>query len=247
MGVVGGTSSIEEYDPYLHLIQPFPIPTGWARYVVVDFGSTNAFCAQWWAVDHDGRLYRYRELYGVRRKTRNWAHLIYEHSGGEKIGVVITDHDLEERRTLEAAWGTALMGARSPRSSTTRTSPIPPDRVGHGRHRAARTCRRHREGRGPARPARDGKPRLFLMRDALVFRDPLLEAAHLPCCTEEEFPSYEWAKAKSLRFGQVLLKKPIDEGDHGLDCVRYMTMHLDGPQRALYEMMGTSVPVRVGR
>ena len=31
--------------------------------LMVDFGYTNPFTCQWWAMDHDGRLYLYREIF----------------------------------------------------------------------------------------------------------------------------------------------------------------------------------------
>ena len=41
----------------VHVVDPFDIPTDWSRYLSIDFGYTNPFVAQWWALDHDGRLY----------------------------------------------------------------------------------------------------------------------------------------------------------------------------------------------
>ena len=47
----------------IHVIDPFPIPSYWRRFRVVDFRYTNPFVCQWWAVDQDGRMYRYRKIY----------------------------------------------------------------------------------------------------------------------------------------------------------------------------------------
>ncbi|MBQ3427378.1 MAG: phage terminase large subunit [Clostridia bacterium] len=49
---------------YSHVIEPFPIPRSWRRYRSFDFGYSRPFAVQWWAVDHDGRAYLYRQLYG---------------------------------------------------------------------------------------------------------------------------------------------------------------------------------------
>ncbi len=49
---------------YTHVIEPFKIPDTWKRYRSFDFGFTKPFSVAWWAQDFDGRLYRYRELYG---------------------------------------------------------------------------------------------------------------------------------------------------------------------------------------
>ena len=47
-----------------HVITPFKIPSSWKIYRGFDFGYSRPFSVGWYAVDHDGRLYRIRELYG---------------------------------------------------------------------------------------------------------------------------------------------------------------------------------------
>ena len=49
---------------YTHVIRPFPIPYHWPRFVSFDHGYTRPFSFGVWAVDEDGRAYRYKELYG---------------------------------------------------------------------------------------------------------------------------------------------------------------------------------------
>ncbi len=49
-----------------HVIAPFRIPTTWTVWRGFDWGYTRPFSVGWYAVDHDGRLYRLRELYGCR-------------------------------------------------------------------------------------------------------------------------------------------------------------------------------------
>ncbi len=49
---------------FTHVINPFEIPKEWKRYRSFDFGYSRPFSVGWWAVDFDGRAYRYRELYG---------------------------------------------------------------------------------------------------------------------------------------------------------------------------------------
>ena len=47
-----------------HVIPPFKIPHSWKIYRGFDFGYSHPFSVGWYGVDHDGRLYRIRELYG---------------------------------------------------------------------------------------------------------------------------------------------------------------------------------------
>ena len=49
---------------YTHVIRPFAIPYHWPRYVSFDHGYTRPFSLGVWAVDEEGRVYRYKELYG---------------------------------------------------------------------------------------------------------------------------------------------------------------------------------------
>lgn len=47
-----------------HVIEPFDIPRSWNVYRSYDFGYAKPFSVGWWAVDHDGVIYRILELYG---------------------------------------------------------------------------------------------------------------------------------------------------------------------------------------
>ena len=49
-----------------HVISPFLIPKSWSIWRGFDWGYTRPFSVGWYAVDHDGRMYRIRELYGCK-------------------------------------------------------------------------------------------------------------------------------------------------------------------------------------
>ena len=49
---------------HTHVIEPFKIPSSWAVWCGLDWGYSRPFSVGWYAVDHDRRLYRIRELYG---------------------------------------------------------------------------------------------------------------------------------------------------------------------------------------
>lgn len=49
---------------WTHVIPTFEPPKEWKRYRSFDFGYAKPFSVAWWAIDFDGRVYRYRELYG---------------------------------------------------------------------------------------------------------------------------------------------------------------------------------------
>ena len=49
---------------WTHVVDPFPIPADWRIYRGFDFGYSRPFSVGWYAVDHEGRIYRIKELYG---------------------------------------------------------------------------------------------------------------------------------------------------------------------------------------
>ena len=51
---------------WTHVIPKFEIPYHWPRYVSFDHGYSRPFSFGVWAVDEDGRVYRYKELYGCK-------------------------------------------------------------------------------------------------------------------------------------------------------------------------------------
>ncbi|SEJ89683.1 phage terminase, large subunit, PBSX family [Propionispira arboris] len=48
----------------IHVVKPFKIPDSWMRFRAMDWGSYRPYCVLWFAVDYDGNLWGYRELYG---------------------------------------------------------------------------------------------------------------------------------------------------------------------------------------
>lgn len=63
----------EHYQDRLwtHVIDPFPIPTNWPRFMSFDHGYSRPFSCGWWAVDPQGRAYRYKEWYGCEARKPN--------------------------------------------------------------------------------------------------------------------------------------------------------------------------------
>lgn len=200
----------EDWDPAIHVVDRFWPPKDWPRWWVVDFGYTNPFVLQRWAEDPDGRLFLYAEIYRTRRLVEDHAKDVLEQvrkpGGGWREPMplaVICDHDAEDRATLERHLGI-------PTAPATKT-------VSDGIQAV----------QARLRPAGDGRPRLFVMRDACRDRDPELVEANKPACTAEEVPGYIWAPAQA---GKPVKDQPLKQDDHGVDCVRYLVARLDlGP------------------
>jgi phage terminase large subunit len=191
------------------------IPLSWRRYWAVDFGFTNPFTCQWWAEDHDGRLYLYREIYHTRRTVDQHARSIMmavapDGRWLEPQPVVVTcDHDAEGRVVLERETGLS-------------TSPA---------HKAVTEGIQATQVR--LRDAGDGRRRLYLLRDTLVEKDPELEDASKPTCLLDEIPGYVWAR-KSKAGQDKEQDEPKKEDDHGCDAMRYVVAERDFGIRALY-------------
>ncbi len=183
----------EGFDRAVHIIDPVEIPTGWSRIRAIDFGYTNPFVCQWWAIDKDGRMYLYRELYKTQLLVEDAAPIIIQLSEGEPIDATVCDHDAEDRATLEKH-GILTVPAWKP----------------------VRTGIELVQAR--FRKFRDGRPRIFLCRDALIEPDRKLVERRKPTCLEEELESYVWATSRE---GSADKEMPNPVDDHGCDCMRY--------------------------
>lgn len=221
---VGAEGTIyDEYDAAVHLIDPFPIPDSWPRYWSIDWGTTNPFVCQMWAEDPDGRLYLYREFYRTGRTVDQHVEDIldvvtepipgYVHPKGKdrfphhgrrwiepRPTAVIADHDAGDRATFTRYAGIPTVAAKKDVSIGIQA-----------------TQRRYRK-------AIDGKPRIYFLKNALVYRDPALQLKGKPCSTVEEEVRYVWDVVE----GKISKDQPKKEHDHGQDAKRYLVMHRDG-------------------
>lgn len=88
-----------EWSKKHHVIEPFKIPDSWIRFRSLDWGYAKPYSVHWYAIDHDGRLYCYRELYGwggkpdvgTKETPAEVAAKIIEAEQGEKITYAVAD------------------------------------------------------------------------------------------------------------------------------------------------------------
>lgn len=52
---------------WTHVIDPIPIRKSWTIYRGMDWGYYRPFSVAWYAVDEEGTMYRFKELYGVQK------------------------------------------------------------------------------------------------------------------------------------------------------------------------------------
>ena len=53
-----------EWNEKKHLVKPFAIPRDWKKFRAADWGLAKPYAVLWFAIDYDGNLWCYRELYG---------------------------------------------------------------------------------------------------------------------------------------------------------------------------------------
>jgi len=198
----------DTWDPTIHLINQRTIPVDWDRVWGIDFGYTNPFVLQCWAISPDGWSVLYREIYRTRRTVaEHAAHIlrIVRSPSGEWLEprpvAIVCDHDAEDRETLRKELGIKTVAADKRVSAG----------IGVVKDRLTSQYGR--------------VPRIRVMRDALVERDPELADAGLPTCTQEEVLSYVWPETTGEK------ERPVKEDDHGMDTMRYVQMYLHDRRR----------------
>lgn len=186
------------YNPAVHLLPAgWKPPAHWIRFWTIDWGFVNPTVLQFWAIDPDGRLYLYREVYrtGVRAEQLAKRAKAELERGEPWPAAVVCDHDPDCQATFEAHTGLSLTPADKV------------DKVGGIEQLQARLD-----------AAADGRPRVFFAADARADDpDPVLVGAGKPTSTLEEFAGYVWDTSNPDRPKDV----PVDKNNHGCDAARY--------------------------
>lgn len=200
----------EEWNASKHYITPYNRFGDWRFYWSVDFGFTNPFVAQLWAVDGSGTLILYREIYKTQTLVEDHARRMLELEEELRVDpvAVICDHDAEGRATLERYLGRETKPA----------------------HKAIREGIQAVQAR--LRPRTDddeeqGRPRLQIFNYPPDSLDPNLNDPNtgksLPSCTADEIEGYIWNTANNAKQGE----EPVDRDNHGCDAMRYMVCYID--------------------
>lgn len=193
-----------EFNTATHVVAS--MPAGWEKWPKlrsIDFGFVHPFVCQWWAIDPDGRMWLYREIYQTKRTVAEHAAIINRHSDGETYVATITDHDAEDRATLAA--------------HSIQSVPAMKD------HRTGRDAMHER-----LRVQGDGKPRLLFLAGCTLETDRELYQAKKPTNTVAEFDCHIYPPGQD---GKAPKEEPIKLYDDGLDAARYAVMHQDAAGR----------------
>ncbi|MBR5948469.1 MAG: phage terminase large subunit [Clostridia bacterium] len=87
-----------EFSREKHVVAPFEIPKSWRRFRSMDWGYNDPCCVLWHAVDGDGRVFTYRELYVRFMRADLVAAEVRKLSEGEIISYTVASPDMWQKR-----------------------------------------------------------------------------------------------------------------------------------------------------
>lgn len=159
----------KHYDSSIHLVNLYDVHVDMnGRFIVgVDFGYTNPFIASLWYVNNDGVMYELAQVYHTKRTVIEHSKAIREMVKGYPIEAWVTDHDAEDRATLERELGI----------KTTPAYKSVKDGI-------EAVMQRYKDNR------------IYHVRGGVIEEDLDLKDKKLPTCTYEEIPSYVWSNKK---------------------------------------------------
>ena len=198
-----------DWKPEIHLSDRKLLPLNWVRVWSIDFGFKNPFVWQCWAMDGDGCLWLEREIYRSEKIVEDHAKdildaVMYRSQPGRwripRPRVIICDHDAEDRATLERHLGMGTIAARKSVSDGIQAV------------------------QARLKVGANGKPRIMVLRDALVSRDEALHEAGKPLGFKEEIEGYVWEPQAD---GRPDKDTPRKENDHSMDAARYACAYFD--------------------
>lgn len=204
---------VYDYDPAVHgLPASWEPPRDWPRVWGIDWGDSSPTSLTMCAIDGDGRMYEYREVYQTHLradKLGRWCRDEID-AGREPVPHgIVCDHDPEKKADFERESRLVLTMA---------------DKADRDKGIQEMQARFDIQD--------DGKPRIFF-RDKALAHDPdrTLVDAGRPTCAVEELVGYTWNP-------NFLKDEPIADNDHAMDSLRYQCRYVGrnfpGPHRAAH-------------
>ena len=212
----------ESWDDSIHIVPRRQFGPEFVRIWAWDFGYVNPTAVTCFVVDGDGRMWLEWEHYRTQWTTDQHVTRILEHVSkpdpdwkprtdgpvrayegriwtAPRPRSIVCDHDAEGRALLERELGMSTISA----------------------HKAVKEGIEAVQSR--LRPAGDGIPRLLVMRDTLLEKDPALVDAKKPTCLTDEILGYVWDEGA----GKTPKDVPLKVDDHQMDGLRYACAELD--------------------
>ena len=212
------------YNPAVHVIDPFDIPKDWPVLRAIDFGSRDPFVCLWGAVGPENEVYIYREYYNREAAPINeHANTIKEYSARDGR-VIKTVADPESKQSIED-----LCHERIP------TVQANNDRSA-GRMRVMEYLSATPEG-----------PKPYSMQGVETDRKKWPRVYIFNTCKEttREFKFYRWKeRSKVVREKE---KETTEGEDHAMDTLRYLLMERPSPFKFTRRLPYNSFAAALGR
>ena len=180
-----------------------------------DVGFIAPGVAQVWGMDDNGTAYRVAEVYRKGWDHEQWADVWGGLATEFPLSAVVCDHD----KAFQAQMNRKIV--RKAKDGLPFFRDWDKQRGPSGEKAGIDEVRTRMRVQG------GGHRGLYLVRGALRHgRDPLLDDAQSPCCTEEEIDSYVYPE---IQDGKPVKESPVKVGDHGCDAMRgaicFVTLH----------------------
>jgi len=213
-----------DWNPDLHVIQPFRIPSSWERWCAIDPGIRHEGCAAWIARDPMGNAFYYREILEAGQTIEWWAAEILSAEAEHDIGG--PDEDIYRRligpeaRQKSQTDGRSVIDLyheygvypeiadRDPGARISRITEYLRPKPGH-LHPFGQMAIPH----DPPVEIVDAAPRLYVFSSCEKI--------------QEYLPQYRWRPQRLNYSEEEPPEKPRKKDDHNVDCLGHMLVALD--------------------
>jgi Phage terminase large subunit len=213
-----------DWNPDVHIVEPFRIPSGWERWCCIDPGIRHEGCASWVARDPLGNAYYYREILEAGQTIDWWAGEVLNAEAENDIGG--PDEEIwrrligPEARQKSQTDGRSVLDLyheygiypeiadRDPGARISRITEYLRPKPGH-------LPPFGRLGLGVETPlaAVEAAPRLYVFSTCEKL--------------QEYLPQYRWRPQRINYSEEELPEKPRKKDDHNVDCLGHILVAVD--------------------
>jgi Phage terminase large subunit len=203
-----------DWDPEIHVVQPFAIPQQWERWMCIDPGIGHEGAVSWIARDFEGNAYYYRELLAKNQPVAWWADQVFDLEaspdwGGPDeaiyrrlIGLEANQRSQRDGKTVVSKWWECgIYPEFADRDPSARISTITEHL-------------RPKPGNSNPWTGVDPSPRLFVFSECHKL--------------QEYLPQYRWKPQRTNYSEEEPPEKPRKKDDHNIDNLGHILLAFDG-------------------
>jgi hypothetical protein len=208
-----------DYDPTVHEIDPFRIPSSWERWWCFDPGIRHEACSFWLARDFDGNCFVYREILEPNQTIEWWATQTFAAEAEDDWGG--PDEEIFRRLVGPEARIRSANDGKSVYDLLGECGLYPEFSDRDPAARISRITEYLRPSAGHLHPLRiveddpAGSPRLFIFKSETV---PKLR---------DYLPQYRWKPQRTNFTEEDSAEKPRKKDDHNIDCLGHILVAMD--------------------